>query len=210
MIDTSKTPVKQSGFTNLSTPLETLAEGINCHHEATKRAYKQAILNAQLAGEMLIDAKSRVDHGQWLHWLSENCPTLAARTASGYMRIARNWDTLESKSAMPADLTINDAMRLLSADSQTEAFPGISEDAQKVRDSAQKALDDHREFIEKVRQLGAWRANAASFDQYLAQVGMPDEPTMIDDGWWCWMNPAEIARGRILADVNAYQGRGRA
>jgi hypothetical protein len=38
---------------------------------------------------LLIEAKSRVRHGEWLSWLEANCP-LSDRQARNYMRLARN------------------------------------------------------------------------------------------------------------------------
>jgi hypothetical protein len=52
----------------------------------------------------LIEAKTLVDHGQWLPWLRENC-ALAERTAQLYMKIAKSG--LES--AMVADLGLQGA-----------------------------------------------------------------------------------------------------
>jgi hypothetical protein len=93
--------------------LSTLAVEINAEHEAAENHARKAIEHARAAGDKLLLAKAGVAHGQWLPWLSANCPRLAERTAQAYMKLARNWATLQRKSATVADLTINDALKLL-------------------------------------------------------------------------------------------------
>ena len=92
-----------------------LATAINAEHQAAERTARTALDHARAAGEKLLLAKAQVDHGQWLPWLSAHCPGLADRTARAYMRLARNWAQLTLKTATVADLTINDALKLLNA-----------------------------------------------------------------------------------------------
>lgn len=95
--------------------LETLAAEINAEHDAAERHARKAIEHAKVAGERLLLAKAHVQHGQWLPWLAAHCPAIAERTARAYMRLARNWATLETKTATVAVLTINGALKLLNA-----------------------------------------------------------------------------------------------
>lgn len=95
--------------------LNSLADAINADHAAAERTARKAIEHAKAAGEKLLLAKAQVSHGQWLPWLAANCPALADRTARAYMQLARNWNALETKTATVADLTINDALKLLNA-----------------------------------------------------------------------------------------------
>lgn len=74
--------------------LATLAVEINAEHEAAENHARKAIEHARAAGDKLLLAKAGVAHGQWLPWLSANCPRLAERTAQAYMKLARNWATL--------------------------------------------------------------------------------------------------------------------
>jgi Protein of unknown function (DUF3102) len=103
------------GDTAPALSLATLAAVINAEHDAAERTARTAVDHARAAGEKLLLAKAQVEHGQWLPWLAEYCPALADRTARAYMRLARNWVMLESKSATVANLTINDALKLLNA-----------------------------------------------------------------------------------------------
>lgn len=103
---------------NLTSPgfaLATLAAEINAEHDAAESHARKAIEHARAAGEKLLLAKAGVAHGQWLPWLAANCPRLAERTAQAYMKLAKGWPLLELKSATVADLTINDALKLLNA-----------------------------------------------------------------------------------------------
>ena len=95
--------------------LAALAAEINAEHDAAEQHARKAVDHARAAGDRLLLAKAQVAHGQWLPWLATNCPAIADRTARAYMQLARNWTTLESKTATVADLTINEALKLLTA-----------------------------------------------------------------------------------------------
>ena len=92
-----------------------LANAINAEHQAAERTARTALDHARAAGDKLLQAKAQVDHGQWLPWLSANCPDVAVRTAQAYMQLSRNWGTLQAKYATVAYLPINDALKLLNA-----------------------------------------------------------------------------------------------
>jgi DUF3102 family protein len=67
-----------------------LAARINeAHHSAMRHADK-AISQAIACGEMLLEAKAKLPHGQWLPWLRKNI-TFGERSAQGYMRIAQKY-----------------------------------------------------------------------------------------------------------------------
>lgn len=94
--------------------LSALAAEINAAHRAAQEYASKAVERALQAGDLLIKAKSAVQHGQWLPWLAVNCPDIAERTCQQYMKLAANWPLIQSKSAhAPADLTIESALRLI-------------------------------------------------------------------------------------------------
>lgn len=76
------------------TNLSALAERINQQHRLVVEALKKTLGHAKMAGELLVEAKSLVSHGQWGRWLQENCPGISDRTARNYMRIAKNFEGL--------------------------------------------------------------------------------------------------------------------
>ena len=87
-----------SGDLSRSNSLTDLAARIRSEHEAVSTALKESVRHAITAGELLIEAKSQVQHGQWLSWLRDHC-AMSERTAQLYMRTAKNRKQIESKSA---------------------------------------------------------------------------------------------------------------
>ena len=53
----------------ISNSLADLAGRIKSEHEAVATALKESVRHAIVAGELLIEAKGQVPHGQWLPWL---------------------------------------------------------------------------------------------------------------------------------------------
>jgi hypothetical protein len=69
--------------------LSALAAEIRREVEQAEADYRSAVQHAVRAGELLIEAKAQVQHGQWLPWLEANFPG-SARSPQGYMRLAEN------------------------------------------------------------------------------------------------------------------------
>jgi hypothetical protein len=94
--------------------LDDLAARIRAEHEGVHAAIKSGLEHALTAGELLIEAKKRLKHGEWSPWLNEHCK-LSERTARLYIRLARHRSLIEAKSATVADLTVRGALELISA-----------------------------------------------------------------------------------------------
>jgi Protein of unknown function (DUF3102) len=75
-------------------PLPALAGEIRNEVEAAESAWQDAVGHAIRAGELLIEAKAQVKHGEWLSWLEANFPGFSGRSASNCMRLARNRDVV--------------------------------------------------------------------------------------------------------------------
>ena len=101
--------------TDRSNSLADLAARIRSYHAATVAALNTSVIHAMAAGDLLIEAKAKVPHGQWLPWLAENC-IISERTAQLYTKLAKNRATIEKAMANPqsavADLTLNEAAAL--------------------------------------------------------------------------------------------------
>jgi hypothetical protein len=96
-----------------SNSLADLAARIRAEHEATSTALKSSAEHGIAAGELLIEAKAKVPHGQWLPWLKDNC-SMSERTAQLYMRLAKNREAVEDQIRNgDADLSLNEATALL-------------------------------------------------------------------------------------------------
>jgi hypothetical protein len=100
-----------SGDLTLSNSLADLAARIRVEHEAHTVAMKRSLAHAIEAGELLIEAKAQLKHGQWLPWLGEHC-AMSDRTARLYMRLARNRAAIERNGSV-ADLSLRGAVELL-------------------------------------------------------------------------------------------------
>ena len=98
-----------------SNSLRDLAARIAEEHEQVTNATRTALTHAITAGELLLEAKGPVGHGQWETWVKGVCK-LPPRTASRYMLLAENRETIKTKSATVADLTVRAALRLLKSD----------------------------------------------------------------------------------------------
>jgi hypothetical protein len=88
-----------------SNSLADLAASIRAEHQGARAAIKRGIEHAMAAGDLLIEAKAQVPHGQWLLWLREHCD-VPERTASHYMRLARR----RAEIGKVADLTVQEAV----------------------------------------------------------------------------------------------------
>jgi len=100
-----------------SNSLADLAGRIKAEHTAVSTALKDSVRHAIAAGELLIEAKNQVPHGQWLPWLQDHC-SMSERTAQLYMRVAKNRAEIEVQMRNDvADLTLNEAAAMLALSS---------------------------------------------------------------------------------------------
>ncbi len=97
-----------------------LAREINTEHGHVERYKRSTIKHAIRCGELLLEMKQRVGHGNWLAWVEEHFEA-SERTARNYMEIA--------KSAAAADLsdatTMRSALRALASRSEASRAPKL-------------------------------------------------------------------------------------
>lgn len=113
------------------------ASEIQSEHDAARRCASEAVAHAIKAGELLLQVKASLPHGEFGPWLAANVE-FSDRTAQGYMRIA-NLDP-EKRNGV-ADLSLRQALRTLSAPNQTPKVAPANladetEDQRRVRVSA--------------------------------------------------------------------------
>jgi hypothetical protein len=99
--------------------LAELAGRINAEHSEALAAARASLTHAKNSGQLLIQAKEQCGHGHWLAWLQGNVH-LSERTAQAYIQIAKRWAELEANPQATADLTIEGAVKLLSAPKKKE------------------------------------------------------------------------------------------
>jgi hypothetical protein len=80
---------------------------IEAEHQAAVRSARMAIQHAIACGALLIEARLRVEHGEWSKWVETHL-TLSLRQAEKYMRIAR-WCPAPD-STQESNLTIEQAL----------------------------------------------------------------------------------------------------
>jgi hypothetical protein len=100
--------------------LTDLAKQINAEHLKIVSALRTGLRHAITAGSLLIAAKTKLKHGQWLPWLRAKCQ-ISERTAQLYMQLADHAPEIESKCEIVADLTVREAIALIAKTDESEA-----------------------------------------------------------------------------------------
>ena len=117
---------------SLSNSLTDLAARIKTEHGAAAASLGDAVRHAITAGELLIEAKALVRHGQWLQWLRDHC-SLSERTCQLYMRLAKSRVEIEKANAQSiadSDLTLNEAAALLMLSSDVRKLLAFTKTAE--------------------------------------------------------------------------------
>lgn len=105
--------------------LETLADQINEQQGRIDAARFSALERVKDAGELLMQAKNLVKHGEWEGWLGAHC-RVSVSMARKYMQLAREWPRLMEANQEPvADLGIKDALKLLAKPRETKVGPVV-------------------------------------------------------------------------------------
>jgi hypothetical protein len=105
--------ILEDGRLQGSNSLTDLAARIQLEHLAVSTALKDSVRHAIAAGELLLEAKKQVGHGQWLTWLERHC-SISERTAQLYMRCSKNRAAIEEQIRNGiADLSLNEAAAVL-------------------------------------------------------------------------------------------------
>jgi hypothetical protein len=98
----------------MSTELTVYANDISELHQKARQHATSAIDCAMKAGNLLIEAKSNVNHGGWLPFVEST--GMSARTAQKYMRLSENAEKLNATST--AYLGIENALKYLAEPKQ--------------------------------------------------------------------------------------------
>jgi Protein of unknown function (DUF3102) len=112
-----------------SNSLADLAARIRAEHEATAIALRRSIAHAIAAGELLIEAKDLLKHGEWLPWLRDHC-VMSERTAQLYMRCSRARKEIEANTQQFADLNLNEVAALLMMSSDVRKLLNFAKEAE--------------------------------------------------------------------------------
>jgi hypothetical protein len=109
---------QMSNSVTIASPIEgsnyliDIAARVKIEHQAVAASLKQSVQHAIAAGELLLEAKDQIPHGQWLPWLEQHCG-VTPRAAQMYMRVAKYRAAIELKYEDISHLTIADALAAL-------------------------------------------------------------------------------------------------
>lgn len=106
--------------------LQKIAKNIQAEQKTCLGLVRKTAEHARKIGGLLLRAKKMVQHGQWENWLKANFDG-SQSSAIGYMKIAKQWPELESKSQSIVNFGIADAIRLLAAPRSKEPSSGPAE-----------------------------------------------------------------------------------
>ena len=120
--------------------LISLADQINNEHRMGELAARDAIEHAIKAGELLIQAKAQVKHGEWLPWVRKTL-TVTPRQAQKYIRVANHKEKLANTSES-SHLSINEALAVLA----TPATGNEDLSIMQHLDLAAKSIDEIESF----------------------------------------------------------------
>jgi hypothetical protein len=154
----------------MTRPLSVIATDIIAEHTAAERAPWSALEHAKRTGELVLEAKAQLPHGQWLPWIAANCD-ISDRVAQNYMRISREWARIEEikqKRKGFSYLGLVEVLRLLNnpddddngddGDADDEDEDDDDEDDDETDKYPQKlqlfySVRDHAEIVAKLRAL---------------------------------------------------------
>ncbi len=115
-------------------------------HEQVGGYMKNALADAIRIGELLLSAKSELQHGEFEKWIEGNLP-FTPRTARSYMRLYRERDRLKTETV--SDLT--SAYKLLSHDEGEKS--AHYDDVRSEIEALRKELDDLDDTLPRDEQI---------------------------------------------------------
>lgn len=135
-----------------------LAEKINAISSEAESCARNATMLAVAAGELLVQAKVQIEHGNWEAWLLDNC-RLAVRTAQAYMRLASAFPMLtEDKRNAVAEMPVRMAVRAITTIADAPPRPrGVAiqrSECARVASVLRKGAADMREAARWIGALG--------------------------------------------------------
>jgi hypothetical protein len=152
-------------------PTTSLAVRINETHALAMQHAGKAVGFAIACGELLLEAKARVPHGQWLPWLRANV-AFGERSAQGYMRIARRLPNPQRVADLPLRRVLGElrtplrtGYEAMDADLAAWMSEGEADRAARPNDPKNWSIEDAQACIVRIR----------GFDKIMHRYGMcPD------------------------------------
>lgn len=149
--------------------LASLAVAANENHAATELASREAVRYAIAAGQVLLRAKQRVGHGNWLGWVKTHL-AFAPRTASLYMRLAA---IPEADRQRVADMSLRMAARAVADYGEAPVLAaGNGANSRAIRDAAKLYVPDGSRVADVTYGRGAFwtQTNSARFHLHKSDI----------------------------------------
>jgi hypothetical protein len=135
-----------------SNSLTDLAVRIRQEHEASAGAIERGAQHAMNAGDLLIEAKAQLKHGQWLPWLRDHC-SMSERTAQLYMRMAKARPEVEANTQHVADLSLRGAMAVIAPDEREAMLAEGEAILNRIKAADAALMDEVRAMMERLRDF---------------------------------------------------------
>jgi len=114
---------------------EARAEAIKTEHLLYEQSIKKGLAHAMRAGELLLEVKRSIEHGQFSEWVLNNC-SFSLRTAQNYMRFYTQRKVLakaqETALLTEGELTMEQALKFLKAKDLREIRRRITEQNKRI------------------------------------------------------------------------------
>jgi hypothetical protein len=146
--------------------LRDLAAEINREAGLAERAWSSALEHALRAGELLMNAKAQLPHGEWLPWLQANFKG-SVRTAQSYMRLSAHPNTQAL-----AHLGIEGALKEIATpvpqeteDSASDPYllpMVLAQEEGRLASAAQESKGRSRRWSAATLRRSLWRSSTAS------------------------------------------------
>ncbi len=131
--------------------LVTLAKEINSEHRAFVGSLSRTVEHGIRAGELLAEAKSKCQHGEWSAWLGVNFEA-SQRTAQVYMQMFKGRDEIRAKTQGSADLSISGALKEISSPGEAPGDQEGGESPTMSREDLDKAMERANEALAKIKE----------------------------------------------------------
>src|SRR5262249_40228434 len=154
----------------VTVPHSDLAEKIKAAHSAVIVGMKDTVTKSMALGDILIAAKYRMPHGEFLPWVEQYCG-VAKRTAQQCMKWANNRFKIEA--AMHAHdralFTQADANKAISSSGSTKPAPDAKSVVENASDKHMSALNELKQSLGDVGDALA-KLEAQKFVRRLTQA----------------------------------------
>ncbi len=165
--------------------LTDLAKQISAAHGEALAAARTSLEHARKAGQLLLRVKERLPHGKFMSWVEASCP-FKRSTAGNYMRIAKDWQSLQLAEGEPT--TIAGALQQL---------------AEPPRENYQPAGNLEEELDGVAARIKAGEARIAEGAREMSEDLEAIRSGLTPEQWDAWCRSNRLSTGTAAAFIEA-------